>query len=90
MSTCSPSRREYIAWPGDWACGVSLHRGAGAGNTEDELFTLNETGTASWGRLDGQRSLADVAAAFESELEGAEDGARERDVLGVGEEAVGD
>jgi hypothetical protein len=37
---------------------------------EDELFTLNETGTASWGRLYGQRSLADVAAAFESEVVG--------------------
>ena len=57
---------------------------------ENELFALNETGTASRGRLDGQRSRPDVAAAFESEFEGAEDGARERDVLGVGEEVIGD
>jgi hypothetical protein len=34
--------------------------GAGIGDMEDELFTLNETGRALWGQLDGQKSLKDV------------------------------
>ena len=36
-----------------------------------------------WGRLDGRRSLAEVVAALTPEHEEAEDGALERDVLGL-------
>jgi hypothetical protein len=61
---------------------------AGIGDMEDELFTLNDTGKAIWDKLDGQRSLADVVAALEIEYEGAEDGAIERDVLGLVAELV--
>ena len=61
---------------------------AGIGDMEDELFTLNDTGKAIWDRLDGRRSLADVAAAIEAEVEEAEDGAIERDVLGLVAELV--
>ena len=61
---------------------------AGIGDMEDELFTLNDTGKAIWDQLDGQRSLADVVAAIEAEFEGAEDGAIERDVLGLVAELV--
>jgi len=56
---------------------------AGSGAMEDELFTLNDTGKAVWDRLDGRRSLGEVVAALSPELEGAEDGAIERDVLGL-------
>jgi len=55
---------------------------------EDELFTLNDTGKAIWDQLDGRRSLADVVTAIETEFEGAENGAIERDVLGLVAELV--
>jgi hypothetical protein len=61
---------------------------AGIGDMEDELFTLNDTGKAIWDNLDGQRSLADVVAALQPEFEEAEDGAIERDVLGLVAELV--
>ena len=61
---------------------------AGSGDREDELFTLNNTGKAIWDRLNRQRTLANVLAAIETEFEGAEDGARERDVLGLVAELV--
>jgi len=35
---------------------------SGIGDLEDELYTLNETGRAIWERLDGKRTLGDVAA----------------------------
>lgn len=35
---------------------------SGIGDIEDELYTLNETGRAIWQRLDGKRTLRDVAA----------------------------
>jgi len=60
---------------------------AGIGDMEDELFTLNDTGKAIWDKLDGQRSLADVVAALSPEF-AAEDGAIERDVLGLVAELV--
>ena len=60
---------------------------AGIGDMEDELFTLNDTGKAIWDQLDGQRSLTDVVAALAPEFK-AEDGAIERDVLGLVAELV--
>ena len=60
---------------------------AGIGDMEDELFTLNDTGKAIWDKLDGQRSLADVVTELSPEFE-AEDGAIERDVLGLVAELV--
>ena len=61
---------------------------AGIGDIEDELFTLNETGKAIWDKLDGRRSLADVVAELVPEFDEAEDGAIERDVLGLVAELV--
>ena len=61
---------------------------AGIGDMEDELFTLNDTGKAIWDKLDGQRRLADVVAELTPEFEEAEDGAIERDVLGLVAELV--
>jgi hypothetical protein len=35
---------------------------SGIGDMEDELYTLNDTGRAIWQRLDGKRTLREVAA----------------------------
>ena len=40
---------------------------AGIGDAEDELYTLNPTGQAIWQKLDGQRTLKDVAALLAAE-----------------------
>jgi hypothetical protein len=42
---------------------------AGIGDADDELFTLNDTGKAIWKRLDGERTLGDVAKALAEEFE---------------------
>lgn len=55
---------------------------AGIGDMEDELYTLNATGRAIWGKLDGARTLAQIAAELADEYAGpAAD--IERDVLGL-------
>ena len=41
---------------------------AGIGDTEDELYTLNPTGQAIWQKLDGQRTLKDVAVLLAGEF----------------------
>ena len=61
---------------------------AGIGDMEDELFTLNDTGKAIWDQLDGRLSLAGVVAALTPKFEEAEDGAGERDLLGLVAELV--
>jgi len=61
---------------------------AGIGDMKDELFTLNDAGKAIWDQLDGQRSLARLVAALTPKFEEAEDGAIERDVLGLVAELV--
>ena len=55
---------------------------AGMGDTDDELFTLNETGRAIWDRLDGQRSLKDLIVELSAEFEPTESEI-EADVLGL-------
>ena len=60
---------------------------AGIGDMEDELFTLNETGRAIWDRLDGRRSLREIAAALHGEFE-APLGDIEQDVIGFVAELV--
>jgi len=65
----------------------SVPLGAGSGDREAELFTHNDTGKAIGDRLDGQRSPAGVVAELNLELE-AEDGAGERDVLGLSAQLV--
>lgn len=60
---------------------------AGVGDLEDELYTLNETGRAVWKKLDGSRTVRQVAAElaeeFEAPLEVLED-----DVAGLLEELL--
>ena len=42
---------------------------AGIGDADDELYTLNETGQAIWQKLDGQRTLKDVAETLAGEFD---------------------
>jgi len=58
---------------------------AGIGDTDDELFTLNPAGQAIWQRLDGQRTLKDVAAELAEEYD-TPLAVLENDVLGFASE----
>jgi len=58
---------------------------AGIGDAEDDLYTMNETGKAIWGRLDGKRTLRDVSAELAAEFN-APPGEIEKDVLGLAAE----
>ena len=44
---------------------------SGIGDLGDEIFTLNGTGRAIWNKLDGKRSLKEVAEQLNSEFEGS-------------------
>jgi hypothetical protein len=58
---------------------------AGIGDADDELYTLNETGQAIWAHLDGQKTLAEVAATLAGEFD-APAAEIEADVLGFAAE----
>jgi len=60
---------------------------AGIGDADDELYTLNETGRAIWQKLDGQRTMGEVAAALMQDFE-ASQAELEADVLGFADEMV--
>ena len=60
---------------------------SGIGDAEDELYTLNETGQAIWAKLDGARSLAQIAAELAAEYD-APLADIERDVTGLVGELV--
>ena len=42
---------------------------AGIGDLEDELYTLNDTGKAIWGKLDGTRTLRQIARELAEEYD---------------------
>ena len=42
---------------------------SGVGDSEDEIFSLDETGRAIWDKLDGKRTLQDVIKELSSEFE---------------------
>jgi len=58
---------------------------SGIGESGDELFTLNETGRAIWQRLDGKRTLSEVAADLAAEYDAPLEQII-RDVLGLATE----
>ena len=58
---------------------------SGIGDAEDELYTLNETGRAIWNRLDGTRSLSQIASELAAEYS-APAADIERDVTGLAAE----
>ena len=61
---------------------------SGVGDLEDELYTLNETGRAIWEKLDGSRTIDDVAREMAREFDVAEEAVR-LDVINLVEELLG-
>jgi len=55
---------------------------AGIGDMEDELYTLNDTGKAIWAKLDGRRSLRQIAGELGAEYDAPAPDI-ERDVTGL-------
>jgi hypothetical protein len=55
---------------------------SGIGDMEDELFTLNDTGKAIWGKLDGIRTLKQIATELANEYN-TPTSEIERDVVGL-------
>jgi hypothetical protein len=55
---------------------------SGIGDMEDEIYTLNETGRAIWGKLDGKKSLGEVASDLREEFDDPS-GQIDKDVLGI-------
>jgi len=60
---------------------------AGIGDSDDELYTLNETAQAIWQKLDGQRTLGEVTAALTHEFDASQADLK-ADVLGFADEMV--
>jgi hypothetical protein len=54
---------------------------SGIADTEDELYTLNQTGQAIWGKLDGNRNIKDVIILLAEQFD-APMHELEKDVLG--------
>ena len=59
---------------------------SGIGDLEDEIFTLNETGKAIWDKLDGKRTLKEVAKELSKEFESQ--GEIEKDCTGLVKELL--
>ncbi|MBD3183178.1 PqqD family peptide modification chaperone [Candidatus Poribacteria bacterium] len=60
---------------------------AGIGDMEDELFTLNETGSAIWDLLKTQKKLRNVIEQLSEDFEAPADEI-EKDVIGFVEELL--
>ncbi|MBA4390122.1 MAG: hypothetical protein C0399_04205 [Syntrophus sp. (in: bacteria)] len=60
---------------------------SGIGDMDDELYTMNRTGRAIWSRLDGEKSLQEIADELAGEF-GTSPGVIERDLLGLVTELV--
>jgi len=60
---------------------------SGVGDMEDDLFSMNETGTKIWKMLDGKKTVTEVVAALSGEYQ-AESGEIEMDVIGIVEELL--
>jgi hypothetical protein len=60
---------------------------SGVGDTDDELYTLNPTGHAIWQKLDGKRTLREIAGLLSNEYD-APAAELEKDVLGLANELV--
>ena len=60
---------------------------SGVGDLEDEVFSLNETGRAIWGKLDGKRTLKNIAEDLNSEFEGKREDIQ-KDILGIAGELL--
>lgn len=60
---------------------------SGVGDLEDEIFTLNETGRAVWDKLDGKKSLKEIAQDLALDFENSVSEI-EKDILGLTEELL--
>jgi len=58
---------------------------AGIGDTDDEIYSLNETGRAIWALLDGKKSLREIAGELVGRFSGSEEEIA-ADVLGLATE----
>lgn len=57
---------------------------SGIADTEDELFSLNDTGRAVWKRLDGKKTLDNIVKDLSVEFEATDE--IKKDVLGLMDE----
>jgi len=55
---------------------------SGVGDMEDDLFSMNETGTEIWNMLDGQNTLQEVVKSLAQRYR-SEPGEIEHDVAGI-------
>lgn len=55
---------------------------SGVGDMEDDLFSMNETGTEIWNMLDGKKTVQEVVEALTRQYR-AESGEIEQDVAGI-------
>jgi hypothetical protein len=55
---------------------------SGMGDMEDDLFSMNETGTEIWKMLDGTKTVREVVTALAGQYR-ADPGKIERDVTGI-------
>jgi hypothetical protein len=55
---------------------------SGVGDMEDDLFSMNETGTEIWNMLDGKKTVQEVVEALTQQYR-AEPAEIERDVAGI-------
>ena len=60
---------------------------SGIGDMENALYTINETGKAIWGHLDGKKSLKSIADELSAEFE-APSKEIQMDVLGFAKELL--
>ena len=55
---------------------------SGVGDMEDDLFSMNETGTEIWNMLDGKKTVQEVVKALAQQYR-AEPAEIEQDVVGI-------
>jgi hypothetical protein len=55
---------------------------SGVGDMEDDLFSMNESGTEIWNMLDGKKTLQEIIEALAQQYR-AEQGEIEQDVAGI-------
>lgn len=61
--------------------------GAGIGNLDDELYTLNETGRVIWDKMDGEKSIKDIIEEIQGTYQGSASEI-EQDAIGLIEELL--
>jgi hypothetical protein len=60
---------------------------SGVGDMEDDLFSMNETGTAIWNMLDGRKTMKEIIAGLKKEYVAGPDEIA-RDIIGIVDELL--